>query len=299
LLPLADILQCDGKNPCKRCASRADNSECIYEVHIKHAKEELVKQIRDLKAKGHLTEQILQALCNDDKVPETLDRLRNDETYESIVKWLGRSPVEDFETLSPRESQHSHNEASDHEMGGVSSTSVNWTSVTLDTGVLDHLFQLYFAWVHPVHTLFSEGHFVDSYKRQSEIYCSSILVNTICAMACHLHSKLEADEIDFELLGREFSDAVRASIDAEDKRITTIQAFAVMFLVDCAGGNGLRASSYLEVATNNLSSPAFVESEGFPEVWKNTIRGVRNLNVSVDCHPRHPSPLMNSVNGRR
>ena len=259
----------------------------------------MVKQIKELKAKDHLTEQILQAICNDDNVPEILDRLKNDETYESIVEWLGRSPMEDFEIVSPRDSQHSPFEASDHEMGGINSVTFQWTTVASDTGVLDHLFQLYFAWVHPVHTLFSEGHFVDSYKRQSEIYCSSILVNAICAMACHLHSRADADDVDFEQLGREFSNAVRSSIDAEDRNITTIQAFAVMFLVDCGRGNGLRASSYLDIATSNLSRPAFLDIDGFSEVWKNTVRGVRSLTVLVNCLARQVSPLMNSVSGHR
>jgi hypothetical protein len=59
-----------------------------------------------------------------------------------------------------------------------------------------------------------------------------------------------------------------------------------MFLVDCARANGLRASSYLKVATDNLASVAFLESDGFLEVWKSTVCGVRNLNVLVNCdHP--------------
>lgn len=238
-----------------------------------------MKQIKDLRAKDHMTEQILQALSTDEKVPEILDRLKIGETYESIVEWLGRAPMEDFETLSPRLSQHSTFDPSDHEMSGIPSTNFKWTSVTSNTAVLDHLFQLYFAWTHPVHTLFSEGHFVDSYKRQSEKYCSSNLVNAICAMACHLHTTADGDDFDFEQLGTEFSDAVRADIDADDKNITTIQAFAVIFLVDCARGNGLRASSYLRLATSSLSSVDYLQNESFVEVWKHTVRGVRNLNV--------------------
>ncbi len=257
-----------------------ETSECIYEIHIKHAKEELVKQIKELRAKDHLTEQILQALSTDENVPEILERLKNGDTYESIVEWLGRSPIEDYETLSPRGSQISTFEAEDHEMGGITSAT-RWTTVTSDNAVLDHLFQLYFAWIHPVHTLFSEGHFVDSYKRRSENFCSSVLVNSICAMACHLHSSADSDDIDFDQLSAEFGDAVRANIDPNDNNITTVQSFAVLFLVDCARSNGLRASSYLKVATNGIQSVTYQECEGFQEVWKNTIRGVRNLNMSV------------------
>jgi hypothetical protein len=109
----------------------------------------------------------------------------------------------------------------------------------------------------------------------------------------------DGDEVDFEQLGTEFSDAVRSDINADDKSITTIQAFAVMFLVDCARANGLRASSYLRVASSSLSSVDYHQNEGFAEVWKTTVRGVRNLNVSVRGKPFLLFPLMNSVNGRR
>lgn len=289
-------LQCDGKKPCKRCASRIETSECVYEVHIKHAKEELVKQIKELGAREHLSEQILQALSTNEKVPEILDRLKNGDTYEAIVEWLGRSPIADLEALSPRESQISMLDASDHEMG---STNFRWTSVTSDTGILDHLFQLYFTWVHPVHTLFSEGLFVDSYKRQSDLYCSSILVNAICAMACHLHSPSETDEVDFEQLGREFSNDVRQSIDAEDKMITTVQTFAVMFLLGCARGEASRAAPYLKIATDSLPRVPHLEIEGFQEVLRSCASGLRSLNMLVCPGPATSLTLMGSVNGHR
>jgi hypothetical protein len=248
-------------------------------VHIKHAKEELVRQIKELKAKGHLTDQILQALSTDEKVPEILDRLKNGETYESIVEGLGGPPMEDFEAPSPRESRHPTFETSDHEMGDVDSMSFRWTTVTSNQAILHHLFQLYFAWVHPVHTLFSEGHFVASYTMHTDSYCSSVLVNAICAMACHLHSAAERDETDFEQLGAEFTEAVRFDIVGEDKAVTTVQALAVMFLVDCARANVLRAAAYLKVATKSLPNITWLNIEGYTEVLKNTVRGIRNLNV--------------------
>jgi hypothetical protein len=82
-------------------------------------------------------------------------------------------------------------------------------------------------------------------------------------------------------LGTEFSEAVRSHIDPDDKSIATIQAFAVMFLVECARGQGLRASSYLQVATSILLSVDYPQNEWPAEVWRNTVRGVRNLNVLV------------------
>jgi hypothetical protein len=214
------------------------------------------------------------------------------------VEWLGRSPLEEFETLSPRDSQHSAFEASDHEMGDVNAEAFRWTSVTTNKAVLDHLFQLYFAWVHPVHTLFHEGQFVNSYHNLDR-YCTPVLVNALCAMACHLHSAVEGDVVNFAQLGEEFIDAVRASIDPEDTSLTTIQSFAVMFLVESARGHGLRASAYLKVATGSIPRVAYHEREGNWEVWKHTISGIRNLNVLAEVLSLRSSSLMNSGNGHR
>jgi hypothetical protein len=275
------IFQCDGNEPCKRCTSRVETFACIYEIHSKNAKEELIKQIKELKAKDHMTEQILHALSTDEKVPEILDQLKNGHAYADIVQWLEQFSMDVSSIPSPWESQYSMFEASDHEMGPTGLTRGPWTTVISDSAVLDDLLQLYFVWVHPVHTLFNKDRFLDSYKRYSEDYCSSILVNALCSMACHLHLVIDEDEIDFEHLGLEFSDAAKTDIDAEDKTVTTIQAFAVMFLVDCSRANALRATSYLKIASTMLTEIEYSETEGFQEVWKDTVSGVRNLNVLV------------------
>ena len=220
-----------------------------------------------------MTQPILRALSADQHASEILRRLKNGDTYESIVEWLG--PSEGGDVTSPTSSQHSALEHSDQEMDSTTST-FHWTTVTSDSRALDHLFQLYFAWVHPVHTLFSEGHFVDSFRTNSRLYCSTVLVNAMCALACHLHTNAEPDES--EQLGKRFSDAVRADMDPHNGAVTTIQAFAVMFLVECARGSGLRASSYLKVAISLLSTVEVLEGDGFKEVLRNTRRGLRCLN---------------------
>jgi hypothetical protein len=156
---------------CQRCSSRAEPSGCVYGIHTKHAKEDLVKQTKQWRAEAHLTEQILRALSTDERVTEILHKLRNGEAYETIVGWLGRSTIEGYETMPSRATQHSIYGPGDQGTCALPVTS--WTSVLSDNVVLDHLFQLYFTWVHPVHTLFSEERFVDSYRRQPQDYCSS------------------------------------------------------------------------------------------------------------------------------
>lgn len=257
-----------------------EDNECIYEIHIKHAKEELVKQIKHLQMKNFLAHQIFQSLSTDVKVPEILDMLKNGDSHESIVKSIGRAVVVDLAELSPLTS-HASVVASDHEMADIDSQLPRWTSVTADKAVLDHLFQLYFAWVHPVHTLFDEGQFVNSYHN-GERYCSPILMNAICAMACHLHTKGNEDVLDYAILGEEFIEAVRGFMDPDDFRITTIQAFAVMFLVESGRGNGLRATSYLKVAIGCLPRVVAQDRDGARAVWRSTVQGVQNLNVCVE-----------------
>lgn len=235
-----------------------------------------MKQIKELEAKDNLTRQILRALSNDQHVPEILHRLQNGETYENIVEWL--VPSDSCDDHSPTGSQHSTFDALNHEMAGMPSN-FHWTSVTTDSVILDHLFQLYFAWIHPVHTLFSEGHFVNSFRYNSKLFCSPILVNAMCALACHLHANADTDEI--ERLGLSFSDAVREDIEPDDGCLPTIQALAVMFLVDLARGRGLRASSYLNVASRSLSNVKILQEDGFLEVLRDTTRGIRSLHMYV------------------
>ena len=118
------------------------------------------------------------AICFDeDKAPDIIARLKNGETLESIVEWLGRLPLDGSDTLSPKGSHHSGFEGEDHDMEKSSPGGFRWTTVTTNNAALDHLFQLYFSWVHPVHSLFHEGHFVHSYHKSDRQYCSPVLVN--------------------------------------------------------------------------------------------------------------------------
>ncbi|KFY05406.1 hypothetical protein O988_00017 [Pseudogymnoascus sp. VKM F-3808] len=271
--------KCDGNAPCSRCTTRTDTLPCVYEAHTKHAKEELVKQIRELRAKNRLSERIFKTLQNSKKAPDILRALNNGESIEGIAQNLDRPHMEEQDGFSPVGSPPSVVGGSGYEPGTQIMPGSSWTTVTHDSTALDHLFQLYFAWVHPVSTLFSEGHFVDSYKGQKQRHCSSPLVNAICALACHFHTHSKASELDYDQLGVHFSDAFLAGFEPDDKSITTIQAAAVMFLVELGRGFGLRASSYLRLATESIAEFSGSSNDELPVVLKNTIQGIRCLNV--------------------
>lgn len=271
------------------------------------AKEELVKkvnqhqeQIKKLKEEDHLAKQILWALSADEEVPEILDRLQNGHAYKSIVEWLDHSLRTDSETPPPINSQYSTSEDSDHEMKSPEPTHGMWESVTSDSATIDHLLHLYFKFVHPVHRLVNKVRFCESYTRYAKSFCSSILVNAMCAMACHLNLRRDGIEADFEELGLKFSDSVRLEIDALDRSVTAIQSFGVMFLVDLFRSNALRAASYLNTTSNILTRVEILETAGFREVLYDTLRGLHNLNVFVFRLSRYRcSKLIDLVSGRK
>ncbi|KFY05407.1 hypothetical protein O988_00018 [Pseudogymnoascus sp. VKM F-3808] len=245
--------KCDGKKPCTRCNTKVGALPCVYKAHVKNAKEELLKQIHELSEKGKMTRLILEALRPDDQTSsDVLRALRNGNSHESIAEWMGLGPIKGQEVLSHIDASHSR-EGSNHGDDGQQSD-LPWTYVTRDSALLDQLFQAYFAWIHPVCTLFSERHFAESYKTQNHQHCSTLLVNAMCALACHFRNSSEDNDVEYDQLGIRFAEAFRADFDTTtDETITTIQAMAVMFLVDLVGGFGLRASSYLRLASEKIA----------------------------------------------
>jgi hypothetical protein len=127
--------------------------------------------------------------------------------------------------------------------------------------------------------LFDEQLFVHSYQQRSEAFCSSSLVDAICAMACYYHTAVDTDTIDFDRLGRDFSDAVRHKLDAEDESLLSTQTFAVMFLVGCAQGKGLHTSKYLTVAHSSMTRLECSGDDSYQRVWRTTARGINGLNM--------------------
>ena len=234
-----------------------------------------MKQIHELRAEDKLNDRILKALQSDDQT-HVLYALRNGESLESIVEGLDRALVGQ-ESSSPIDSLDFPFEGSDCDED--QKLGYSWTNVVRDSALLDHLFQLYFAWVHPVSTLFSERHFVESYRGHKHQHCSSLLVNALCALACHYHTPSGDDQVDYNQLGMQFAEAFRASFEPGDKSMTSIQATAVMFLVGLARGSGLRASSYLRLASDNIAEVSSSALNELSCVLKKTVQGIRCLNV--------------------
>lgn len=133
---------------------------------------------------------------------------------------------------------------------------LRWTEVTASETLLGHLFDLYFTWVHPAHMLFSEVDFKESFRTNSDTYCSSALVNAICAMACHMVNVNELeDEVNIDALASAFMDQARHEVLPQNYTLlTSVQALAVMYLADLSSGKARSASGYLRASVEFLKA---------------------------------------------
>ncbi len=316
--------QCDGvrPDPCSRCIARTQN--CVYGIHVRTHKVDMVREIKRLEEANFLlqeekvelldtnsglrktmqglqttnewVENILEVLSSNGHAEEIKKRLREGDSHHSIAAWLGSEPpiagnvamteitqrniidvVRRIEKYYRGNEEKRLEEASDEQ-------SFQWTRATADGRLMKHLLNLYFTWVHPVHMFFSELEFLDDFASRKRTYCSSAMVNAIFAMACHLldeHGEYAAGEpLDVETLREGFMNEARAIISPEDyTKMTTVQAFAIMFLVDLSSGQARRASGYLRLAADGLRS--MKDSEHSAAAIQVSLWGVHTLNTSV------------------
>lgn len=80
--------KCDGQNPCGRCKAQKD-IECVYEVPVRHSKENLRAEIENLRLRQRSNDQVFAALARPELWEEVLSRLRGGQSVESISEWLG------------------------------------------------------------------------------------------------------------------------------------------------------------------------------------------------------------------
>ena len=297
-------VQCDGVKPaCKRCATRHIPNTCHYEMHAKTAKEQMIQEIRRLRQenedleeqndglvveKGWI-EKIISSLRDDGQNVEILYRLKRGQSPQGIAEWLGR-PLLHGAQLSPASEIDLKDAIERYHKDFVEQKDPRyWTSVTTDVALIEHLLSLYLCWVHPVHMLFDETQFMSSLRDCADVYCSASLVNGVCAMSCHLLHNICNDEdktrqIIASLRSR-FMDEARVLLKGVDStKITSIQTYAIMFLVEVSVGNGLMASSHLRMATETIVAKRTTEQS--PESFEVTYWGIMTLHTYVRVYIR-------------
>ena len=254
-----------------------------------------------LREEGAWQRIILQTIGSNGHDREIIKKLRAGESHQSIADWLvHRNP--DLGTLGAKSSTHRELvdvvkifEAQCQGDDGLerfspeTSSELRWTKVCTSQKLVGHLFDLYFTWVHPVHMLFSEMDFKVEFKHDMDTYCSPSLVNAICAMACHFldgdNARDRQNVVDSATLRDGFMAEARTTLTPETfHHMTSIQSFAIMYLVELSSGKARSAVGYLRSALENLkASSGPQQSEGAKEI---TFWGIQTLNTYV------PAPLI-------
>ncbi|KAF1839198.1 hypothetical protein BDW02DRAFT_230798 [Decorospora gaudefroyi] len=123
-----------------------------------------------------------------------------------------------------------------------------WTTVTDDLAFVEKLLDLYFTWSHPFFVLFSRECFYRDFRTGRDKYCCSLLVNAICAYACHLTDDPagRTDPSNFRTAGDHFfAEAKRLLVEDETPCLTTVQALCVMSMREPSTGRDSSGFGYI------------------------------------------------------
>ncbi|CRG83977.1 Nitrogen assimilation transcription factor nirA [Talaromyces islandicus] len=118
-----------------------------------------------------------------------------------------------------------------------------WTRVTNDERLVEHLMTMYFTWHYAYFTTLSKPLFYRDYQRgHSSQYCSSLLVNAMLALGCHFSSWPGARETpnDSATAGDHFFKEAKRLIlehdEHEKAKLCTVQALALMSVREAGCG---------------------------------------------------------------
>lgn len=266
---------------------------------IAEARADLQSANKDLQEASGWSNTILETISKNGHDKEIVAKLRSGVSHHDIADWLLRQvQVEkhiDIEPSSRRdlldvvkgfENQYQDEDGLRRaEKVRSSESDIIWTDVSSSHTLVGHLFDLYFTWVHPVHMLFSELDFKYNFRTNEGCYCSRSLVNAICAMACHLlenegAQKAEGTAQEAATLREGFMDTARKHLTPENlNEPTSVQSFAILYLVDFSSGKARNAVGYLRSAVESL--PNMTENQS-AEALEITQWGINTLNTFVN-----------------
>lgn len=161
-----------------------------------------------------------------------------------------------------------------------------WTTVTDDLAFVNRLLTLYFTWSHPFFIIFSRESFYKDFHEGRNKYCSPLLVNAICAYACHLTDEPSAriDPANPRTAGDHFfAETRRLLYEDESPSLTTTQALCIMAMREPSAGRDSSGFGYigrcirmcveLGLHLNNSASPALSLTPSEIEIRKVTFWG--------------------------
>jgi hypothetical protein len=274
---LADLfvaLQCDGGTPVCATCTAVYKTECYYDAESENRRSKAAQKrdsasIAEPSAAADIIIASIRTLP-ESEVQEIVQQIRKDDSLDALAESLrkivtlplksdGQGSLEgDLSVLigKPQVSQsgvarhyghtsslglvhEDENYSKPRNTSPISSNQDAWTTVTNDVQFLYHLFDLYFRWSHPFYVLFSRECFYKDFKSGRQKYCSPLLVNAICAYACHFSDTPAArtDPNNPRTAGDHFfAEARRLLYEDESPCLTTVQALAVMGLREPSAG---------------------------------------------------------------
>ena len=252
---------------------------------------------RSLREEGASQRIILETIGKNGHDREIIRRLRGGDSHQSIADWLLQENPDFAQGLEQPtthhrlidvvklyELQYQQDDGFARKSPNPSEAESPWTRVTISHRLIGHLFSLYFTWVHPVHMLFSEMDFKRDFREKLQTNCSASLVNAVCAMGCNLLDSEDVGDrrsrIDATTLRDGFMNEARETLTPTSYGyMTSVQALAVMFLVDLSSGQARKAIGYLRSAVDNMRNrqgPPLSEEANEITVW-----GLHTLNTYV------------------
>jgi hypothetical protein len=292
MAPLTILLisqQCDGQEPCARCVSRG-GLICEYEVPVHIRKEDMRREIRELRKYRRLSEKIFESLAIEGQSDLIIHKLQKRERLEDIYEQLSEcSPIS--RTLEHGHSSQSESPRSDGTTGSSSpgfdeahmdnfKHGSRWTDLTLSDTVIEHLLLLYFCWEYPIFSSISKRHFVKDFNNGQGRYCSSLLVNAILAVGCRFSDQIGArtDPVDSDTAGMQcYAEAERLlATCCQERSVTVVQAMGLMSTWNASRGDYRKARFYAGQSIRMALEVGLHQEQGVNEMSEDTLE-VRNI----------------------
>jgi hypothetical protein len=272
-------VKCDGQKPCSSCAARNINEcvyEIPTRVSKENMRKEIEQLQRRLYVRETVIEALAMDESSDpvlqqlrDKVPleeiadrvhksfpslrtqpplpreETMPSETNYSSYEvrATEHWKAHPP-DQGSTMKPCKGAGHMSYSQESTVGGQSeqvmqSADTQWTKVSSDKAMIEHIFALYFCWEHPIFHTLSREHFLSDLRTGTQRYCSHLLVNAMLALGCRLSAQKDSQsnpDGESTMGGQFFAEAKRLLAERRTPLLPAVQALGLMSLYEATCG---------------------------------------------------------------
>jgi hypothetical protein len=125
--------------------------------------------------------------------------------------------------------------------------SADWTSVTNNDALVDHLLAMYFCWEYPTFASLSKEHFMHDFDAGTQRFCSPLLVNALLALGARSSDAPEARKTptDPRSAGEHFFEEAKRLLGIDEvPTLPTIQALGLMSLRQASCGKDASSVFY-------------------------------------------------------